>query len=57
MLCCIAAADAAIRKSLRAEVVLQVIILVEQHPQSSLEWLACLNKVRMKRMLVLQFCT
>ena len=36
--------------------VLQVIIFVKQHPHSSLEWLACLNKVRTKRILVLYSC-
>jgi hypothetical protein len=42
--------------SVAALQVLQVIIFVKQHPQSSLEWLACLNKVRIERMLVLHSC-
>jgi len=37
---------------LRPHVVLQVIILDKQDPQSSLDWLACLNKVSIKGMLV-----
>ncbi len=41
---------------LRPQVVLQVIIFVKQHPQLSLEWLACLNKVRTTKMLVLHPC-
>ncbi len=63
-LCCIDAADAVIRSpGLRAQVMLQISIfvllapLLALHPQSSLDWLACLKKVRMKRMLVLHFCT
>ena len=35
---------------------LQVIVFVKQHPRLSLEWLACLNKVRIKRVLVLHSC-
>ena len=38
---------------LRPQVVLQVIIFVKQHPQSYVEWLACLNKARTTKMLVL----
>ena len=59
MLRCIIAADAAriIGKSLKAQVVLQVTIFVQQDPKSSLEWLAYLNKVRMRRMLALHCCS
>ena len=41
---------------IRCHVVLQVIMFVKQHPQLSLDWLACLNRVRIERMLVLLPC-
>ncbi len=57
VLYCIAAADAAIQicDGLRPQVVLQVILAVKQHLQSSV--LARLKKVTFQRMLVLHPCT
>jgi len=43
-------------KMSQAECLLQVVIFVKQHPHLSLEWLACLIKVRIKRVLALHPC-
>ncbi len=57
MLCGIAVADAALWTcdGLKPKLVLQVVIFVKQHPHSSPEWLACLNKVRIEKNYCIAF--